>query len=106
MTPGCPATCLVSQVRSRSTGWAPTPYGASVPGGWYAEPVTGASGVARLWRKLRPGSGLHRLAERFEPHLADAVHLPQLLDRAEAAMGVAVFEDARGERGADPVELL
>jgi hypothetical protein len=51
-------------------------------------------------------SRLDARAQRLEALVADALDLLQLVDRPEAAVRLAVRDDARGERGADPVELL
>src|SRR4051812_22256311 len=50
------------------------------------------------------GSRLHRLAECRVALVADPVDLAQLLDRAEAAMSVAVLDDPARERRPDAVE--
>src|SRR5207302_6509518 len=47
-----------------------------------------------------------RLAQRREPLLADPRNLPQLVDRAKAAVRLPVLDDALGQGRPDPVERL
>ena len=51
-------------------------------------------------------SWLQFLAQGREALLADAVDLVQLVERREAALGIAVLDDPLGEGRADAVQLL
>ena len=59
-------------------------------------------GLAASWARSR----LERFAERREALLADALDLGELGERAEAAVGVAVLDDALRERRADAVDAV
>jgi len=51
-------------------------------------------------------SRLKRLAQALEALFADALHLPQLLERAKAAVLRAVLDDALRQRRPDSIELV
>ena len=57
-------------------------------------------------RRLGARSRLERFAQGREPLLADALDLRELGQRAEAAVGVAVLDDALRERRADAVDAV
>ena len=57
-------------------------------------------------RPLSGRSRLQRVAKRRQALLADALHLRQLLEGPEAAVGVAVLDDALGERRTESVDLV
>src|SRR5829696_8623859 len=99
----------IAMTRTRRASASPRPAAAAAMATWYGRsPMAGAQGGPAGTRGAAAGargsdaftSRLKGLAQGLEALLSYPLHLPQLLQRAEAAVLRSVLHDSLGQRGA------